>query len=234
MENPNVYTGPERRKYKRVSFWTLARYKEIKKDIESKNAQVENISEGGLLLKTKDELSLSNPLEIELYIPYIKGYHLIKTKARPVWHRQTDAKDFWHTGVEFQYADPESKKILAEFIRYFENKALTPYGYISQESYLHIPYWCIVQQIEIPKEQFLGNPQVENFYHVIFESKKNLFLRSQIELELKIPIIKMPFKVRGTVVESKEIKKNTEYSILLKLTNLSKDQLEFIKKFAKE
>ena len=235
MQNITLpYPGPERRKYKRISFWALARYKKLLNDDEFRHAQIQNISAGGALLKSKNEIDINTALEIELYIPYVRGYHLLKAKAKTVWIKPTGAKDYWYAGVEFEHIDDESKIKLEEFIRYFDDKALSHYRDIRPESYLHIPYWCIVQEDEIAVETPPENHQTENSYNVIFESKKKYILNSLLELELKIPTIKMPFKVKGMVLDVQEIKKDSLSSIYLQLKSLTQNHLELMKKFAQE
>ncbi len=231
MNNPADYAGRERRKYKRLSYWTTARYRNIEKDSEFRSAAVENISIGGLLIKTKSQSELHEIFEIELYIPYIKGFRLVKVKAKSLWQKKDENNESYSMGFGFTHLEDDSKNLLNDFINHFENEDV--YSLDFKDKYLHIPYWCLLDY-SIILDDTLGAEKGINTYEIVFESKNKILSNSAILISLKVPTIKMPFKAKGLVTDIKEQHKDLAYSVFVMLYNLNKEQIDGLIKFSKE
>lgn len=70
------YQGPERRKYPRIPFWYIVRYRVHAPTKKFSTARSKNLSLGGILLETSRYYPESTILEIELDVPLDTQHHV--------------------------------------------------------------------------------------------------------------------------------------------------------------
>jgi len=107
----------EKRKYPREGIYFLVTCKEpsAKEQIVSSV----NISEGGLLLRSKQGLKPGSVIELCINFLNHPNKHIC-VNAEVVWAKKF--KGFYKTGVKFVDMNPEDKNTIAEFIKYLSAK----------------------------------------------------------------------------------------------------------------
>lgn len=118
------YKGPERRRFPRIPFWYIVRYrvympekKLLPKVFSSKS---KNLSLGGLLLETNHYYPVSTMLEIELDVPLDTEHHVyakvIGSVVRSIIVEQDKAYD---TAVQFVSIPNEYRSNILRLINAF-------------------------------------------------------------------------------------------------------------------
>jgi Tfp pilus assembly protein PilZ len=123
----------ERRKFIRIPFWFVARYKSVKSKAkqagadaqaapgrakEFKDAYGKNISTGGILIETEEYFPVSTVLEIELDIPSLP--ESIVVRGRVVRSYEIEKDKLYDNGVQFEAVDEKYKKTIGSFIELFK------------------------------------------------------------------------------------------------------------------
>jgi len=209
-------TDQDRRKDKRLAYWLLARFSQ--KD-EFRHIKIKNISKGGFLLSSKEDIDIDKEISMQIYVPSVKGYDKTQLKVKAIWKKEEDGE--YVLGTKFVEINEETKKILFNFIEYLI--MLQNLG----ENIIGIPYWCIadIELIEAAPVPESKNPQAI----LIFESTKTFEKNKIISLDLKLPTHTMPFTVEGTVLDSTPKENHSNFWIKLGLYRLSQKHLEAVK-----
>lgn len=123
----------ERRRFVRIPFWFVARYKALKEKKgsgaadaqmngiqrkEFKDAYGKNISTGGILIETEEYFPVSTVLEIELDIPSLPESIIVR--ARVVRSDEIEKDKLYDNGVQFEEVDDRYKKTIHDFIELFK------------------------------------------------------------------------------------------------------------------
>lgn len=131
------YTGQERRKYVRIPYEAVTRYKackdkhkkECRKDDCDDNhhhkgkhvyaqADAKNVSSGGILLATKEHFPLHTILEIEMDVPSMDGYATVKIWGEVVRTTKMKNDDLYDNGISFYKIKDEDKKTIEELLEF--------------------------------------------------------------------------------------------------------------------
>lgn len=105
MAEPS-YQGPERRRFTRIPFWYIVRYKlytsERKPLPKLHTSRSKNIGLGGILLETKDHYTVSTVLEVELDVPIDTNRHVYaKVVGNVVRSTCLEQDKAYDTAIEF-------------------------------------------------------------------------------------------------------------------------------------
>jgi c-di-GMP-binding flagellar brake protein YcgR len=82
---------------------------------EAKKAQVQNVSQGGLLLTLEETVSPGERLRVKMHLTDKKGSHIIETVGRVVWVSLPPAGAGFHVGYAFEEIAPGDLKTLMSF-----------------------------------------------------------------------------------------------------------------------
>ncbi len=104
----------EKRKYHRVEYVFKVDYRTPEALF---NEFAENISEGGLFIKTSNPLSVGTEITIEFLLPLLN--EPIRVKGRVEWHTEMPGvrKSTPGMGVSFQGLTPEDKEKINRIVR---------------------------------------------------------------------------------------------------------------------
>ena len=115
----------ERRRHKRVPFWSVIRYKPVADGsifdsaASYKFATTNNVSIGGLQFETPAYYSIATPLECHMVIPgNKKGMTLHGTVVRIEAVRKPW---LFNTAIAFQHISSEQQKNLEHYITYYSS-----------------------------------------------------------------------------------------------------------------
>lgn len=123
----------EKRRFVRIPFWFVARYKAIKdkkgsgaadaqmtglQRKEFKDAYGKNISLGGILIETEEYFPVSTVLEVELDIPSLP--ETIIVRGRVVRSYEIEKDKLYDNGVQFEEVDEKYRKTIGNFIELFK------------------------------------------------------------------------------------------------------------------
>lgn len=100
------YQGPERRRFPRIPFWYIVRYKVYtpeKKPLPKLHAsRSKNLSLGGILLETNHYYPVSTMLEVELDVPIDTQHHVYaKVIGSVVRYTCLEKDKAYDTAIEF-------------------------------------------------------------------------------------------------------------------------------------
>jgi len=115
------YTRSERRKFVRIPFWFVTKYRLYPHKIPSggdfRQGIGKNISTGGICFEAKDEFAKGSLLEIEIDMPALE--HAVPLIGEIAWSRKQKGNDLYVIGMSFKKIDPEDfeavKKIIDTF-----------------------------------------------------------------------------------------------------------------------
>ena len=112
------YSGPERRKYPRVSGRFIVSYRMIdERDVSIDVTQTKNISLGGMLLTTNRSFKPGSKLALEIRLPF--DPHPIMIMARVVESREITPDLIYDTRLEFIAVDEKHRKVILETVNYY-------------------------------------------------------------------------------------------------------------------
>ena len=121
--NKEFGTGADRRKYIRIPYEAVIRYKACpNKDPKKKtfsDAASRNISSGGILMATKEKFPQGTILEVELDIPSLDGYSTVKIQGQVVRTTESDKGKGFENGISFYKIDEQDEDILEQFLEFF-------------------------------------------------------------------------------------------------------------------
>ncbi len=135
---PEKYSGEERRKFVRIPYEAVTRYKackdkhrkECKKgDCDDDNghhkgkhpyahADAKNVSTGGILMATKELFPLHTILEIEMDVPSMDGYTTVKIWGEIVRTSKMKNDDLYDNGISFYKIKDEDRKSIEELLEF--------------------------------------------------------------------------------------------------------------------
>lgn len=101
---------PDRRKFIRVKADLLTNFRVFCTLEEIKDAELQNISEGGLMFTSNQSLSNGQPLEVKLSVPVLSG--MIEFEGTVVWNERTENRVSYNTGVAVSNITPEEQEKL--------------------------------------------------------------------------------------------------------------------------
>ena len=121
--NNGYGSGTDRRKYIRIPYEAVIRYKACpnkgpRKKIFS-DAASKNISSGGILMATKERFPSGTILEVELDIPSLDGYSTVKIQGQIVRTTEAPGGKGYENGISFYKIDEEDEEMLEQFLEFF-------------------------------------------------------------------------------------------------------------------
>lgn len=102
----------EKRKYIRLKAHHLLKYKVLDKDAELSFAK--NISAGGVLFYSREEVSLGSTVEMEILFPQYPNP--IKVVAKIVWKKPVKNMEGFDLGAEFINVEEDAKNFINDRI----------------------------------------------------------------------------------------------------------------------
>lgn len=136
MEKEKKYEGEERRKFVRIPFEAVARYKVHKKKktdckhghcsgaVKGKvkhgyqDADTKDISTGGILFTTKEHFPLFTILEMEMDIPSEDGYTTVKILGEIVRTSELKNRKMYDNGISFYRINDSDREAIEEFMEF--------------------------------------------------------------------------------------------------------------------
>ena len=118
------YQGPERRRFPRIPFWYIVRYKIANPNVKSHSqlltSKSKNISLGGILLETNHYYDITTTIEVELDVPIDTKNHVYAKVIGSVVRCNSlgDGKSY-DTAVQFISIADEYKKNVMQLINAF-------------------------------------------------------------------------------------------------------------------
>jgi len=112
----------EKRKYVRLKAHHLLKYKVLGQDAELSFAK--NISAGGVLFHSREEISLGSTVEMEILFPSYP--RPIKVVAKVVWKKPVKKMEGFDLGAEFINVDEEAKKFINNKILAIDKETKKP------------------------------------------------------------------------------------------------------------
>ena len=113
----NEYTGPERRRHRRINKIVgvnIIQY-DTKKTLPKLDAEVgQNVSEGGILLECSKRLTRGTYLKLKIMLFFDSKYKIIQTSARIVWNKRSFRKTYY-LGCKFTRLSPKARLTLRRF-----------------------------------------------------------------------------------------------------------------------
>lgn len=115
------YAGIERRRFVRIPFWFVTKYRLYPHNVESPSefhqGLGKNISVGGICFEAKDKFSDGAVLELEVDMPALD--HGVRLIGQVVWTHSLEGKGLSIYGLAFTKIDPQDiedvKKIVDTF-----------------------------------------------------------------------------------------------------------------------
>lgn len=116
-------SGTDRRKYIRIPYEAVLRYK-LRPEKGSKkklflDAASKNISSGGILMTTKEHFAAGTLLEVELDIPSLEGYSTVTITGQIVRSKETQGGKMYENGVSICKIKEEDRDMLEQFLEFF-------------------------------------------------------------------------------------------------------------------
>ncbi|HRZ87280.1 MAG TPA: PilZ domain-containing protein [bacterium] len=134
MEPRKEYSGEERRRYVRIPYEAVIRYKACKKDSVKKgncdddhhpkgkhgyaSAGAKNLSTGGVLLATKQLYPLDTILMIEMDVPSMDGYSTVTIWGKIVHTGKLKNGGGYDNGISFYKIKDEDRKAIQDFLEF--------------------------------------------------------------------------------------------------------------------
>ncbi|MBN1521389.1 MAG: response regulator [Candidatus Aureabacteria bacterium] len=124
MTDQKDYSGPERRKYTRISFSFPVRFKEYKfdergmeKEGVTQYAYSNDISLEGIKLKFLESVGIGKYLKLKLTLPVENSCIVIHTSGEVMWSQYSEEDKVFVVGVKFIKMDDDDRSKLEEFIK---------------------------------------------------------------------------------------------------------------------
>jgi len=112
------YSGPERRKYSRITGRFIVSYRMIdERDASIDVTQSKNISLVGMLLTTNRSFKPGSRLALEIRLPF--DPHPIMMVAKVVESREITRDLIYDTRLEFIAVDDKHRKVIMETVNYY-------------------------------------------------------------------------------------------------------------------
>ncbi len=116
-------SGADRRKYIRIPYEAVLRYKSRPEKGPKKklflDAASKNISSGGILMTTKEHFAAGTLLEVELDIPSLEGYSTVTITGQIVRSKETQGGKMHENGVSICKIKEEDRDMLEQFLEFF-------------------------------------------------------------------------------------------------------------------
>lgn len=114
------YQGPERRRYPRIPFWYIVRYRRYRPPAKYSTARSKNLSLGGILLETNRFYPVSTMLEIELDVPMDIEHHVYaKILGKVVRSSVVEADKAYDTAIQFTSLPIQYQKEIQRLVEVF-------------------------------------------------------------------------------------------------------------------
>ncbi len=121
--NKELDQGADRRKYIRIPYEAVIRYKACPNKEPKKrpfsDASSKNISGGGILMATKERFPQGTILEVELDIPSLDGYSTVKILGQVVRTAESEKGKKYENGISFYKIDEQDEDMLEQFLEFF-------------------------------------------------------------------------------------------------------------------
>ena len=116
-----TYSYENTRQFKRMNSYYLVRYKTVGGADPDRNvlASTRNISAGGILLRTYDEVKPKASLEIEMYMPNIGK--TVRVLGEVVRALKVPGTDSYEIGICFKKIEEDVKQSIDSYIREIED-----------------------------------------------------------------------------------------------------------------
>jgi len=114
------YTGPERRKFPRITGRFIVSYRLLEDCDNIDVSQTKNISLGGMLLTTNRKFETGTNLALEIRLPF--DPNPIMLIGRVVDSREITRNLIYDTRLAFLAVDERHRKILSDTVEYYIRK----------------------------------------------------------------------------------------------------------------
>lgn len=115
------YVGVERRRFVRIPFWFVTKYRLYPYDVESpqefRQGIGKNISAGGICFEAKDKFQKDDVLELEIDMPALE--HAVRVIGKVVWTRQQEEAERFVYGLAFTKIAPEDVEAVKKIVETF-------------------------------------------------------------------------------------------------------------------
>jgi c-di-GMP-binding flagellar brake protein YcgR len=107
----------EKRKYKRVDAHISLKYKLLgdKSEVSNSGTVTNNLSEGGVRFRTKDFISRSSRIMMEVDVPLAEKP--VQAISKVAWIRKSPGGDDYDIGGQFLEINSKDKKAVSEYIQ---------------------------------------------------------------------------------------------------------------------
>lgn len=115
------YTGVERRRFVRIPFWFVTKYRvypyEGGSETEFRRGIGKNVSVGGICFEAEDIYTVSTTLEVELDMPALD--HSVRIVGEIVWTRPKTERQHCVYGLAFTKIQPEDVEAVKKIVDTF-------------------------------------------------------------------------------------------------------------------
>ena len=115
-----AYTGPERRKYPRISGRFIVSYRILEEVDNADITQTRNVGLGGMLLTTNRQFEAGTNLALEIRLPF--DPHPIMIIGKVIESREITRNLIYDTRLTFLAVDERHRKIINETVDYYLKK----------------------------------------------------------------------------------------------------------------
>lgn len=116
------YAGVERRRFVRIPFWFVTKYRIYLHNVESpaefRQGLGKNISVGGICFETKDKFENNAMLELEIDMPALD--HAVRVIGKIAWTRFNEEGEKNIYGLAFAKINPEDVEAVKKIVDTFE------------------------------------------------------------------------------------------------------------------
>lgn len=115
-----VYTGPEKRRYPRISGRFIVSYRIVEEQDNVDISQTKNLSLGGMLLTTNRQFAPGTSLALEIRLPFDPNPIMLIGKV--VESREVTKNLIYDTRLEFLAIDEKHRKLISQTVNYYIKK----------------------------------------------------------------------------------------------------------------
>jgi len=115
-----IYTGPERRKHRRISARFIVSYRVMEEEDAVDISQTKNMSLGGMLLTTNREFKSGTTLALDIRLPFDPNPIMLIGKV--VESREIIKDLIYDTRLSFLAVDERHRKAIGDTVDYYLKK----------------------------------------------------------------------------------------------------------------
>jgi c-di-GMP-binding flagellar brake protein YcgR len=115
-----TYSGPERRKYPRVSGRFIVSYRILEENDKADITQTKNISLGGMLLTTNRKFDHGTNLALEIRLPFDPNPIMLIGKV--LESKEITRDLIYDTRLMFLAVDERHRKVIGDTVNYYMKK----------------------------------------------------------------------------------------------------------------